>query len=628
MDMKERKQHNGNRQRPPASLRAQRSNPHGVGSYEPNVTHRMDCFVATLLAMTVFLLFFANPVFAACSSPSGTAGQIYYNNTDSVLQYCDDTNWVSMGAGPGTGGGCSSPSGTAGQIYYNTTHHIAQYCNGNEWVEMGSGEYRTHGVHFDGVNDYADIASALAGVSDSKKLTASFWFRTGITGTNRRFYDNNGGANPFAITVGSFENLRFQFQDNTDTEVAMVQANAITGMGWTHVLFSIDTTGTCTYSVYINDQPATLSGSTYCNNDAVFDFTNGGNKSLGQQNDGSKRWDGDMADVWMDFGTYMDFSVTANRRKFIDANGWPVDLGADGSTPTGTAPTLFFTGDTSDWATNKGTGGTFTENGALEDATEGPSPLTTGLVGHWKLDDGSGSPTAADSSGNGNTGTLTYMSASTDWTTGMKSGALDFDGVDDMVNIASSSSLDSLGAGGGLTFCSWAYIRNYGKNANSYRTIFAKEQSTAVNGWYVFVQDTAKFGIVTNNLDFARVVDSSLVPLNEWKHLCASWDGSAGVGGVDLYVDGAPVPISQSGSRSGTAGDDAGQPAIIGNDVDHEFDGVLDDVRVYNRVLSATEVQQLYGCTSPANIEGTMMYNTTDSVMQYCNGVNWIGIGK
>ena len=68
---------------------------------------------------------------------------------------------------------------------------------------------------------------------------------------------------------------------------------------------------------------------------------------------------------------------------------------------------------------------------------------------------------------------------------------------------------------------------------------------------------------------------------------------------------------------------------------------MIDEVRVYNRVLSATEIQQLYyyglsnglgdvdnGCTSPAANEGEMIYNADFNVMQYCNGEQWIGLGQ
>ena len=65
--------------------------------------------------------------------------------------------------------------------------------------------------------------------------------------------------------------------------------------------------------------------------------------------------------------------MEANRRKFIDVDGKPVDLGSDGSTPTGTVPLMFFSGPTDDWHINKGSVGGFTETGAFTDAPYSPS---------------------------------------------------------------------------------------------------------------------------------------------------------------------------------------------------------------------------------------------------------------
>jgi uncharacterized 2Fe-2S/4Fe-4S cluster protein (DUF4445 family) len=52
------------------------------------------------------------------------------------------------------------------------------------------------------------------------------------------------------------------------------------------------------------------------------------------------------------------------------------------------------------------------------------------------------------------------------------------------------------------------------------------------------------------------------------------------------------------------------------------WNGQIDDVRVYNRALSASEIATL------AHPEGDMLYNSAYNVMQYCDGTNWIRIGK
>ena len=60
--------------------------------------------------------------------------------------------------------------------------------------------------------------------------------------------------------------------------------------------------------------------------------------------------------------------------------------------------------------------------------------ITTGLVGYWTFDEGSGT-TAVDSSGNGNTGTLNGSMTGNDWVPGKYGSSLDFDGSDDYINV-------------------------------------------------------------------------------------------------------------------------------------------------------------------------------------------------
>ena len=66
------------------------------------------------------------------------------------------------------------------------------------------------------------------------------------------------------------------------------------------------------------------------------------------------------------------------------------------------------------------------------------------------MDDGTGSATAADSSGNNNTGTLTNMDPNTDWVTGRVGGALDFDGTNDFVQISGL-----MGSPAAITLAGW-----------------------------------------------------------------------------------------------------------------------------------------------------------------------------
>ncbi|WP_435640813.1 hypothetical protein [Micavibrio aeruginosavorus] len=73
-----------------------------------------------------------------CSNPDGVAGDVTYNTTHNVLQYCDGIGWYAAGAAGNGGGGCSAPSGVAGDLVFNTTHNVLQYCEGDAWIKIGN----------------------------------------------------------------------------------------------------------------------------------------------------------------------------------------------------------------------------------------------------------------------------------------------------------------------------------------------------------------------------------------------------------------------------------------------------------------------------------------------------------
>jgi len=98
---------------------------------------------------------------------------------------------------------------------------------------------------------------------------------------------------------------------------------------------------------------------------------------VGASSTGTFKFNGAIAELWFNMGQYLDFSVEANRRKFISATGKPVNLGSDGSTPTGVAPIVYQRINGGDaaagFATNLGTGGNFSVVGSLDIASTSPS---------------------------------------------------------------------------------------------------------------------------------------------------------------------------------------------------------------------------------------------------------------
>lgn len=74
-----------------------------------------------------------------CADPQAPAGEIRFNSTNRVLQWCDGSSWHA--AGPvnpgGPNAGCANPPADAGAIVFNSTSCVPQYCDGDTWRALG-----------------------------------------------------------------------------------------------------------------------------------------------------------------------------------------------------------------------------------------------------------------------------------------------------------------------------------------------------------------------------------------------------------------------------------------------------------------------------------------------------------
>jgi hypothetical protein len=217
----------------------------------------------------------------------------------------------------------------------------------------------------------------------------------------------SAGSCRFQIDLSSGNKLHLVGRDTGNTTVLdATGSTSIVDTNWHHILFSVDLSDSSKRHISLDGAAETPTWTTYSN--TAIDFTRT-SYAIGAFTNGTSKFIGDLADFYLDMGTYTDFSDAANREKFRDATGKPVNLGSDGSTPTGSTPEVFLSGGSlASWPVNKGTGGGYTVTGELTESTgtDGAGGLRRGLVGWWKLDDASGTQ-AGDSGSGGNPGTLT-----------------------------------------------------------------------------------------------------------------------------------------------------------------------------------------------------------------------------
>jgi len=216
------------------------------------------------------------------------------------------------------------------------------------------------------------------------------------------------------------------------------------------------------------------------------------------------------------------------------------------------------------------------------------------LISYWKFDEGTG-PTAYDSLGY-NDGTLTGPPF---WTTGIIDGALDFDGVNDYVQVSDEDSLEP----DHITVAAWVY-----RESTSTKDAILQKGSTHFdddrNGYIFRITESshatnpnkATFHIVVNNGCPSAPPSTTGIGEDTWYHIAATYNGSY----IRMYVNGNEegTATSETGTIDYTGGYQDFKIGVTeeGHGVFHNyFDGKIDDVRVYGRALSEDEIEDICG---------------------------------
>ncbi len=207
--------------------------------------------------------------------------------------------------------------------------------------------------------------------------------------------------------------------------------------------------------------------------------------------------------------------------------------------------------------------------------------LTDGLVGYWSFNgkDMSGT-TAYDRSGSGNNGTLT---SGPTVTPGIVGQALDFDGSNDWVSAGDpASGVLDFGASQDFSYSAWFKTDNTAATG----VVLAKNLASSGPGYGSRVSTTATCW-VGNGTSTVEPGGGTIIAGN-WHFLTCTRSGAT----VTTYVDGISVNTgSMSSDLSSANGLEFGS-RNLGNT--QFLNGSIDEVRIYNRALSAGEVKQLY----------------------------------
>jgi signal transduction histidine kinase len=250
--------------------------------------------------------------------------------------------------------------------------------------------------------------------------------------------------------------------------------------------------------------------------------------------------------------------------------------------------------------------------------------LSSNLVAHWEFDEQSGIE-AVDSSGQGNHGTLRNFPRNTSqWVAGRIGGGLRFNtdaSTNNVVIVPDSASLNFTNE---LSFTLAIWVRSQAHEIDTLLNsqletmklaVWVQNQAQQIDhagiickgagmGGEQFAVDVyeGKFRFYTRPATGSpsTPVISAVAPSGRWQHLIATFDGQAHW--MALYVDGrlagsqhAPDSLQCTTHEVSIGCRESNQ----GSPYNLPFKGIIDDVRIYNRALSAVEVRTLYDSAGP-----------------------------
>ena len=224
-------------------------------------------------------------------------------------------------------------------------------------------------------------------------------------------------------------------------------------------------------------------------------------------------------------------------------------------------------------------------------AAEGSDPIL-GMVSYWPFDEGSGDM-AYDSYGD-NHGSLKDPC----WATGQIDGALEFNGVDDNIDLGTDSSLKMDLP---VTCCAWIKLSSTG--SSDMIIALGKGQSNWYYGVFVNIRADGLLlahigdGTGKSATDQRWKEGTTVLTDGQWYHVAAVVRGGVD---MELYINGE----NDGGSYGGTGGSlkyaGTNGSSFIGGTTSESigttspFDGVIDDVAVFNRALTPEEIEQIY----------------------------------
>ena len=245
-------------------------------------------------------------------------------------------------------------------------------------LQQPASGFTYYATHFDGSNDYMTDDSGDQGATDSDRGLISYWVKFAAASDGQfviiMCLNRSGSPNGVSFSKFSDDKIRFYCANSGSGVVLDMQTTSAftSASGWLHVVASWDLSTAGRRKIYVNGVDETTE--TTFSVGGTIDYAGANPTKFGADHDNALKLAGDISEFYFTIpASYYDLSSSSNRDKFYNSGtGKPVDLGSDGSTPTGTQPLTYLKNPFGTFQNNAGSGGNWTVTGTLTAASTIP----------------------------------------------------------------------------------------------------------------------------------------------------------------------------------------------------------------------------------------------------------------
>jgi hypothetical protein len=504
-------------------------------------------------------------------------GETVADDTDLVAQWNFNENSGTTANNDAEGSSCGgTPSNCDGTLtnFSNTSSQDAD--PGSGWTAENGRWPKSNpeALMFDGTDDYVNVGNDSSITTDLESgFTFEVWAKTSNTSDHQRIIDNDYAANSFQFSIDDAQNVRLSIFDGSTWNNTIGNGSNLADGNWHHLVGTYDGSDAKVYADGKLQVTSVGIGASFTANNVHI-----GVKGQDLPGTYTQPFNGIIDSVRIYSRALSQDEILSN----YNAGNIEIQTrtGSD-STPND--------GDWEEWKpASSETQIDNYDNNYLYDTS------TSGLVSYWPMDESSwtddcSTDTVTDVAGSNEGHACPNGSGPIGGLTEAKFGKSGyFDGSDDHLEIADSSDFDF--GTGAFSISFWF------KKVNEDRgDPFNKKSSDSTDDFGILLRDDETMDVYFKIDDSGGLVvdNGNTFTLNDWHHAVIVRDNSSN---INTYIDGK---ADGSGTSSGNM-DNNSAPIWIGTNHDGSwnptapFEGLIDEVQIYNTALSVSTIQEMY----------------------------------